>query len=217
MDLCNTSIVYLASRTEFDDLFVFNLDDVFEKNNLIKKKSLPNQICFGQTYIENTLKDKYCCAAVAILNVLGQYDRFDVKNDAVVGNYYSCIWSLGGVKKLNVSYVMNQQKMGWIVRDMSRWYGDKEIQYREEKNPKLSFFKEAIDKKYASILGVTTKDSGTITGHAVSVIGYLEFSNGECYLEVASGWGNKYLKGYILYDEINAISTYGVMFLQKCK
>lgn len=217
VDLSDTTITYMGSRTELKDVFIDDLIEVHGQKKLIKEKYIPNTSYFGQDYIEEILKDKYCCAAVAILNVLAQYDRFDINNEAVVGNTYSWIWSLGGVKKLNDIYVMNQEIMGWIVRDMSRWYGGKEIQYREKENPKLSFFKEAVDKKYVSILGVTTKNKGTLTGHAVSVTDYLEFDNGKCYLAIASGWGTVEDIQYILYEEIKVIFTYGVMFLSKCK
>ena len=140
VDICDTSITYLGSRTPILDNFIYDLVDVHENNKLLKEKYIPNTSYFGELYIEETLGDKYCCVAVAILNVLAQYNRFDENNIVEVANTYASIWGLGGVKKFNDLYVINQEIIGWIVRDMSRWYGGKEIQYREKENPRLSFF-----------------------------------------------------------------------------
>ena len=213
---------YLGSKDQFHSLFYEDLLPVYCNNLLIKEKYLPKYCLFGEEYITDVCKMNYCCAAVAALNVLGQYGCFNVKNSESVKWAYGTIYSMGNVRKLNKQYVMNQEMIGGVVSTFAKWYGGMTIPYRGKENPEISFFTEAVDKRYPLILGVTTSCGDGVSGHAVSVIGYLNFKpimygENRCYLAVASGWGYNSDIEYILYDKINVISSYGVVFTHRYK
>lgn len=220
-NVCN-DCNYLGSKDQFNSLFYEDLDTVYCNNILTKEKYLPKTCLFGKEYITDECKMNYCCAAVAVLNVLGQYGCYNTKDLNSVSWAYGTIYSMGNVRKLNGQYVMKQEMMGNVTATFAKWYCGKNIPYEAKDNPKLSFFIDAVDKKYSSILGVTTTYGQDITGHAVSVIGYLNFKpimygDNRCYLAVASGWGYKNDIEYILYDKINVISSYGVVFFDRIK
>lgn len=236
VDLLNYEIdednrTYLAAKTNLFTMFFEDLDIAYSSNILTHEKYIPNICSFGEDYITDILGTNYCCAAVAVLNVLMQYERYDPDSATPIEDTYAAIWSVGGVEKIKVKdedgkfeyeYVMDQEVMGFVVREMSVWYGYERIQFSEKENPKVSFFTDAVDKKYASILGIVTTTGSGIAGHAVNVVGYLKFKpitygNESCYLAVATGWGYEDDIEYLLYDKIDVVSTYGVKFLSKIK
>lgn len=185
---------------------------------------LPNHCLFGEDYIEQ-LGLNYCCASVAILNVLGHYKCFDVNNPDSIRWAYGTINSMGGVKKRGKMYVMNQENMGYVVTTFAKWYGGiKEMPYSTRDNPSINYFIEAIDKRHSSILGIVTKDydddgNPIIVGHAVTVIGYIKFEhilygNQKYFLAVCTGWNNNVIE-YLSYNDMNAYSTYGAVFKYK--
>lgn len=221
-DIGNNNFNYLGSKDQFHSLFYEDLLPVYCNNLLIKEKYLRKFCLFGEKYITDECKMNYCCAAVAALNVLGQYGCFNVKDLESVKWAYGTIYSMGNVRKLNKEYVMNQEMIGGVVSTFAKWYSGKSIPYTRRYNPGISFFTEAVDKRYSSILGVTTSCGNGVAGHAVSVVGYLNFKpimygENRCYLAVASGWGYKDDIEYILYDKINVISSYGVVFTHRYK
>ncbi len=212
-------VQYVASKHDLMDIFFDNFELVYCSYILKKEKYIPNRVQFGEDYINKKCNKNYCCAAVAILNVLGQYKCYNTNSDSSVSNAYTDIYNMGGVKKLNEEYVMDQTKMGQVVADYAKINKNKNIPYQSKKNPDMDFFVDAVDKKYSSILGITSKCGGGVAGHAVSVTGYLEFTpvthgNDKRFLAVASGWGEIGDTEYILYDEIDVYSKYGVKFQQ---
>lgn len=222
IDVCDVNGSYLGSKDQFSSLFYEDLSSVYCNNILTKEIYLPKKCLFGEEFITEECKMNYCCAAVAALNVLGQYGCFNTKDVNSISWAYGTICSMGNVKKLNEQYVMNQELIGGVVATFAKWYGGKSIPYTSKNNPQLSFFIDAVDKKYSSILGVTTTFGKGITGHAVSVVGYLKFKpvmygEDRCYLAVASGWGYIGDMEYILYDKINVISSYGIVFQSRYK
>lgn len=224
------------------DIFILDFPDPVYYNYTLKKyKNIGRHCAFGEEFIEQT-DEKYCCGVLAMLNVCGAYNIFNKKDINEAKWAYDTLWSMSNVKKIKVikdkdleigdeeryQYVIDQKVMGGVVSQFAKWYGGKEIPYTRKENPSLNFFIEAVDKKYSSILGVTTieKENGEIgeLGHAVSVEGYYVFEplnsivygGTQTYLAVASGWGDDHYE-YILYDKVNMESTYGVVFCRNFK
>lgn len=219
-DIKDEGSIYMASKTDIDSIFLDDISIEYSTYVIEKERYIPKKVTFGEEYITKVCKNNYCCAAVAILNVLGQLNCYDIASVNSVNWAYSTIYSMGNVKKMGTDYVMDRNQIGGVTAMFAKWYGNKTIPYSAKKNPKLDYFIDAVDKKYSSILGISTKSQGGVAGHAVSVIGYLKlkpivYGSNKCYLAVASGWGKIGDIEYILYDKINVLSTYGVVFQYK--
>lgn len=218
----NTTINYLSNRY-YDDLFDIFLHDFPEPmyNNFTMSCKTIGRFCrIGEDKIV-ALGGKYCCAVVAMLNVCGAYGLFNKTKDDQIYSAYKKLWGYSDIKQVGTEdpeYGMDEEKMGKVL---SKYYKDvtrKDIPYKNEKNPSLDFFIDAVDKKYASILGVYTTCENEKCGHAVSVEGYFVFEplneivygERQVFLYVADGWSDD--PKYIWYDKVNVESTYGVVF-----
>lgn len=227
VDIEEMDFNYLATKDDLFDLFLYEIPEpVYHNYYLKKEKYIPRHCSFGEEYIENILGSDYCCVVVAMLNVCGGYNFFNKKDVGSINWAYGTLWSMAQVKQVGDGYVANQECMGGVVSQFAKWYAGKDIPYTTKNNPKLSFFIDAIDKKYSSILGITsyyyeTDEKGNknkrMAGHAVSVEGYLKFEpivygTTKYYLYVSTGWGTINDTKYVLYDNLDVISTYGVTF-----
>lgn len=117
--------------------------------------------------------------------------------------------------------------MGHSVATFAKQKKGLTVNYSSKDNPSLDFFTSAVNSGYSSILGVSTSCTNGghtgIAGHAYSVIGYKNYApcnsggSPKIYLRVASGWGYMGNTEYILYNSINVISKYGVVWKYKSK
>lgn len=218
------TVNYVASG-ENDDIFDIFIEDFPEPmycNYTMNCKTIGRICRIDETKIKE-VGGEYCCGVVAMLNVCGGYGLFDKTRATQIYSAYKKLWDYSDVKKVDDEYAMAQTKMG---KALSSYYKDikgKTIPYKEEENPSVDFFMDAIDKKYSSILGVYSKSKNGKSGHAVCVEGYFIFEpvnevvygESQVFLYVATGWESE--ARYIWYDKVNLDSTYGVVFMKSYK
>lgn len=220
------------STYKYDDIFDISgkiPDSIVYTHYLKTENYLVNPARYGENYITNYLKEPYACAVTAMLNVCANNRFFDVTSEKSRKKAYEDLWLLSGTKYNNNTgdYVTDKSKMGSSVAMFARQNKGISVNYTRSNNPSLSFFTSAVNKGYSSILGITTSCTNGnhtgIAGHAYSVIGYKIFEpsrsnySKKIYLRVATGWGTLGDEGYILYNNINVISKYGVVWKYKPK
>lgn len=207
---------YILTKDDLFNIFYQNLDFMGGSYYASAWNNLPRYSSYGEDFLVN-FDDEYCCATMAMLNVVTQYNCYNRNNTDNIDWAYCTLWSMGGVKKFNGEYVMDQTQIGHTVHDFAKWYGGKEIPYESKNDPTSSFFVNAINNGYSSIMGIQTRCGDGLAGHAMSVVGYKKFksvTNGrtKTFLKVATGWEYMGDIEYILFDELNVQSTYGVVF-----
>ncbi len=217
----------INKTNELFSIFLDNYQYILNDYKLALSRYIPRVYKFGQDYCDEINKE-YCCAAVAILNVLAHYNCFKTwDKDSILWAYYT-IYSMGGVKKYGQEYVMNQNNIGYVVSTFAKWYGKiNNMPYSAQNNPSSAFFVDAVNNKYPSILGISTKcysddnKRWEICGHAVTVYGYLRFkskknNSSKYFLCVANSWDTGIIE-YIAYDDIRLHSSYGIKFMHVYK
>lgn len=222
-----SDICYLGSGGGNDDdlreIFIDDFPEPMYLNFTMRCKSTGRICRFDEDTIIEKLKQNYCCAVVAMLNVCGGYRLFDINDTDSSTAAYKHLWKYSDVKYLDGEYAMDQTKMG---RALAKYYRDKtgsDIPYRTKSNPTVDFFVDAVDKKYSSILGMTSRQDGGKCGHAVCVEGYFVFEpinesvygKSQVFLSVATGW-DKQVR-YLWYDTARLESTYGVVYMNTFK
>lgn len=228
VDIYNSTIVNYS----YDDIFNISgdiPDNIAYTHYLKTENYLKMPARYGEQYITNCLKCPYSCAVTAMLNVCANNKFFNVTTESNRKKAYEELFILSGTKydkNLN-EYLTDQTRMGYSVAMFARNNKGVSLNYTRKNNPSVNFFTSAINKGYSSILGITTScrngNKVGIAGHAYSVIGYKHFapcySNGKSkiYLKVATGWGDLGDTEYILYNNINVISKYGVVWEYKPK
>lgn len=152
----DAGVNYLGNKDDLFDIFLEEIPVSIYHNYYVKEKYIPKRCAFGETYVTNKLGMEYCCAVTAMLNVCGEKNFFDANDINSTAWAYGTLWSMIQVKKISGEYVANQEDMGAVVSQFAKWYAGKDVPYRRKENPKMSFFIDAVDKKYSSILGVTS-------------------------------------------------------------
>lgn len=222
----------LISTLSYDDIGNISgevPDEISETHYLKYDKIIANPARYGGDYITATLKEPYACAVVAMLNVCANNRFFDVTTAKGRKKAYEDLWLLSGTKlnKSTGEYVTDKNQIGHSVARFAKQNKGITVNYSSKNNPSLSFFMSAVNNGYSSILGISTACTNNghtgIAGHAFSVIGYKNYAplksgdSTKIYLRVVSWWGNLGDTEFILYNGINVISKYGIVWKYKPK
>ncbi|MCI8668744.1 MAG: hypothetical protein HFI34_04365 [Lachnospiraceae bacterium] len=211
----------------YDDIFNICYDDLSmmdADHNLKCQKTLKKYYAFGENFITDKLGMDYGCAIVAMLNVAAQNQLFRVRNASTssydisnIKSEYKRIWDIARP----IDGFIAADKMGSIMSAyVKKYHNNFTLTYKNYSNPPIGFFTNAIDANYSAILGVVGDVSGAKSGHAFSVIGYLNYqhrykNHNKTFLKVTTGWGYDNEIGYIDYNNLNVRSTYGVKYIFK--